>query len=204
MRVFLVFKAVRPFHTIERVNELSLTNYKSNILMIFKYLILTRHFNREFINLGFSANAQLDYEIAEIIGDKASSLIILDFMANVDSKLIESKLDSFYTIIRRKAPETPILIVEKTIFPQTELDTKFRDVVDKTNATLNEVYHTLISRGEKNVYLVSSLGMIGQDNEGTVDGVHFTDLGFMRYAEYLSPYIRKYLKIDKSSTNVGH
>ena len=25
----------------------------------------------------------------------------------------------------------------------------------------------------------------GMDNEGTVDGVHLTDLGFLRYADYL-------------------
>jgi hypothetical protein len=35
--------------------------------------------------------------------------------------------------------------------------------------------------------------MIGADREATVDGIHFTDLGFMRYADYLEPYIKKYL-----------
>jgi len=37
----------------------------------------------------------------------------------------------------------------------------------------------------KGVYYISSANAIGTDNEGTVDGTHMTDLGFMRYAEYL-------------------
>ena len=32
---------------------------------------------------------------------------------------------------------------------------------------------------------------MGTDNEATVDGLHFTDLGFMRYADLLEPIIRR-------------
>lgn len=44
--------------------------------------------------------------------------------------------------------------------------------------------------GEKNIYLLSSKDIIGHDGEATVDGIHFTDLGFMRYAEVLYPLIK--------------
>jgi len=30
------------------------------------------------------------------------------------------------------------------------------------------------------------------DNEGTVDGVHLTDLGFLRYANYIIENFKKY------------
>lgn len=155
--------------------------------------ILTREFNRSFINLGFSANAQLDYEIADLIGEQESALIILDFMANVNASIIEAKLDTFYHILRRKAPETAILLVEMPDFPQAAYDQRMRKELDQTNAALRKVYNTWVTNGDQNIHIVSSLGMIGQDNEGTVDGVHFTDLGFERYANYLQPYIRKYL-----------
>jgi lysophospholipase L1-like esterase len=42
--------------------------------------------------------------------------------------------------------------------------------------------------------LVSSKEMLGQDGEATVDGIHFTDLGLMRYADLLYPVIKKYLR----------
>ena len=36
--------------------------------------------------------------------------------------------------------------------------------------------------------------MIGNDGEATVDGIHFTDLGMMRYVDHVLPVIRKALK----------
>ena len=36
--------------------------------------------------------------------------------------------------------------------------------------------------------------MIGTDDEACVDGIHFTDLGFMRYADLLQPLIEKLTK----------
>ena len=38
---------------------------------------------------------------------------------------------------------------------------------------------------------------VGNNHEGTVDGVHFTDLGFSRNAEYLINYFKKLELIDK-------
>src|SRR3546814_2595787 len=67
-----------------------------------------------------------------------------------------------------------------------------QNVDDKNNALL-AVFHRLIASGETRIHVVPALGMIGVDNEGTVDGVHFTDMGFMRYAKHLSPYIDKYM-----------
>lgn len=36
--------------------------------------------------------------------------------------------------------------------------------------------------------------MLGEDGEATVDGIHFTDLGMMRYADLVCPVIKKVLK----------
>jgi hypothetical protein len=33
--------------------------------------------------------------------------------------------------------------------------------------------------------------MVGRDNEAFVEGVHFTDLGMMRYAEWILPHIKR-------------
>ena len=37
----------------------------------------------------------------------------------------------------------------------------------------------------KDLIYISAAGSIGTDYEGTVDGTHLTDLGFLRYADYL-------------------
>lgn len=155
--------------------------------------ILVRRLNCEFINLGFSGNGQLDYEIAEIIAGYNASLIILDFMPNVDATQVREKMEKFYTIIRGKSPDIPIVFVENPLFPQAVFDTNMFTVIKEKNRALHEEFHKLISQGEKNIRLISSADMIGCDNEATVDGIHFTDLGFQRYAAYLYPYIEEYL-----------
>lgn len=33
--------------------------------------------------------------------------------------------------------------------------------------------------------------MLGEDGEATIDGIHFTDLGMMRYADLVCPIIKK-------------
>ena len=47
---------------------------------------------------------------------------------------------------------------------------------------------------EKNIYYISSKRMLGSDREATVDGIHFTDVGMMRYADLVTPVIKKLLK----------
>lgn len=154
--------------------------------------ILSRWLNTEIINLGFSGNGKLDYEIAEIMGAHEASLYILDFMPNVDAQQVNEKLEEFYSIIRSKAPNTPIVFVENPIFPQASYDRNMMKVIEEKNIALNKIYHQLRERDSR-ISLVSSKEIIGLDNEATVDGIHFTDLGFMRYAEYLYPILSKQL-----------
>jgi hypothetical protein len=51
----------------------------------------------------------------------------------------------------------------------------------------------LIAAGEKNLFYLPGDKLIGNDGEGTVDGSHPTDLGFMRqadaFAEALGPIL---------------
>ena len=52
----------------------------------------------------------------------------------------------------------------------------------------------LVADGYKNIYYVTSEGLTGDDNEGTVDGIHFTDIGFRRYADKLIPVLKPLLE----------
>ena len=156
--------------------------------------ILSRWLNREAINLGFSGNGQLDLEIAKVITAVDASMYILDFVPNATVTQMKERADQFYTIIRSRHPETPILFIEDPIFTHTRFDQKIAKEVKDKNETINAFFQLLKDRGEKNIYFLSSKDMIGSDGEATVDGTHFTDLGFMRYAELLYPIIKKRMK----------
>lgn len=153
--------------------------------------ILSRWLNREFINLGFSGNARLDLEIAEVLAEVDASLFILDFMPNASVEEIKEKADKFYSIIRSKRPSTPILFVEDPIFTHTLFDQKIAKQVEDKNKALNVFYNSLKERGEKNIYLLPSNDILGDDGEATIDGIHFTDVGFMRYSKLLLSKIKE-------------
>ena len=51
-----------------------------------------------------------------------------------------------------------------------------------------------IKIGYKRIYLIESEDCIGKDNEATVDGVHYNDIGFKQFAEHLTIKLKQ-LKI---------
>jgi lysophospholipase L1-like esterase len=157
--------------------------------------ILMRQLNREIINLGFSGNGRLDYEVADVMAAVPDvSLYILDFVPNATVEQIRERTIPFYRILRRAHPDVPILFVENPRFPYALFDTEMAAQVANKNAALRDIYDQLRSEGEKHIRYLSSRDMIGRDGEATVDGQHFTDLGFVRYAALLEPIIKKLIK----------
>lgn len=155
--------------------------------------IVERRLNRVVINLGFSGNGKLDPEVAEIMARHDAGLYIMDMLPNCTSDLINEKIERFYSILRKAHPDTPILLVENPIFPPTRFNSEMRKTISEKNATLQKFFKKFRAGGDKKVFFVSSADMIGSDNEGTVDGVHFTDLGFERCADYMTPIIKRHL-----------
>lgn len=156
--------------------------------------IISRRLNRECINLGFSGNAFLDMEIAAVIAEVDASVFVLDFVPNASVEHMKERMETFYRIIRSKHPNTPIVFVEDPIFTHTRYDGKIAKEVKDKNQMLRQIFNKLKQDKEKNITLVSSKEMLGDDGEATVDGVHFTDLGMMRYADLMTPIIRKLIK----------
>ena len=156
--------------------------------------IISRRLNRECINLGFSGNAFLDLEVAKVIAEVEASVFVLDFVPNASVAQMKERMETFYHIIRSKHPETPIIFIEDPIFPHTFYDERVAKEVQRKNDALKEIFNHLKKRNEKNIILISSKNMLGEDGEATVDGIHFTDLGMMRYADLVCPVIKKAIK----------
>lgn len=148
--------------------------------------ILTRWMNREFINLGFSGNGQLDYEIADVMAKrKDAALFILDFIPNVTEEKIKDRTKNFVNIIRKENPNTPILLVESIIFPHSVFSTETANILSVKNNALRAEYEEMKKNGDKNLYYLNSNNLMNEDGEGTVDGIHLTDLGFQFIAKAL-------------------
>lgn len=165
--------------------------------------ILERWLNRECINLGFSGNALLDLEIAELIATVDASMFVLDFLPNATVEQMKERAEKFYSIIRAKHPDTPVLFVEDPVFTHSRFDRRIAREVKAKNETFAAIFESMKRKGEKNIYFLSSKDIIGHDGEATVDGIHFTDLGFMRYAEILYPIIKEKVEGNYGCVTLG-
>lgn len=153
-----------------------------------------RRFQRPTINLGFSGNGRMEPEVAELLTELDPAVYVIDCLPNLSTGAeVAERTPKLIEIIRKKRPATPIILVENLVYPDAMFEQikgqKYRD----KNETLRRVYRDLIRSNYKNIYYVPGENLIGADGEATVDGVHPTDLGFMRIADALEPVLKKAL-----------
>lgn len=152
--------------------------------------ILSRRMNREAINLGFSGNGKLDLEVAGAMASiKNPHCFVLDFVPNCTVGLIDSNMLSFVAILRGEHPNVPIVIVENALFPTMLFDKSIQKNIMDKNRALRLRYEELKRGGDQNLHYVTADKLLGTDSEATIDGVHSTDVGFMRYCDRLSPVL---------------
>ena len=97
---------------------------------------------------------------------------------------LQNTHEKFFSIIREKQPNLPIIIVTKPDVAANSNSPR-TDVIRKT-------YDNAIAAGDKNVYFVTGNTLFGTSNRDacTVDGCHPNDLGFMRMAETIYPVLK--------------
>ena len=159
--------------------------------------IISRKLGIECINYGFSGNGRMEAEIATLIADIDARFYVIECMANVSKDQIKENTIPLVNIIRDKHPKTPILFVENIMFESGYLNETVYNELILEDKELKHQLNIMAHNGIQNLFYLASKGAIGNDHEGTVDGVHFTDLGFLRYADYLISYFKKLELIDK-------
>lgn len=157
--------------------------------------ILERMLQHEVINLGFSGNAKLDPEMAHYMATADASVFVIDALPNCKAEQIDSLMMPFVKIIRDVHPTTPIVLVESPIFPIARFSTEVSATLADKNARLRRIYDALIAEGDKNLYYFESTNILGGDNEATVDNYHFTDIGFVNFANAMFPLLNKLVNI---------
>ncbi len=144
--------------------------------------IIGRKLDCETVNLGFSGNARMDKSMAEIVSRIDASEYVIDCIPNCTAKILRDSAYYFLTYLAENHPETPIFMVENVLFPPSIVETETAADLKEENGYWKELYRQFKKEGFKNIYYIKADGLIGKDNECTVDGCHMTDLGFMRMA----------------------
>jgi len=160
--------------------------------------ILSRRFNYEFINLGFSGNGQGEPELAEIISEiENPACLVLDYEANsLGYERMSRTLPEFIRIYRKHHPSVKILVVSKIRYALDLPNKEWVEDYFRMRDMQREVVESFRNKGDMNIYFCDGSNFLGDDfHECSVDGAHPTDLGFWRIAEALTPVLEKLLKM---------
>ncbi len=144
--------------------------------------ILGRRLNREIINLGFSGNGRMEPEVAELLAELDPLIYFIDCLPNLMPDEVAERVEPFVNILRAAHPETPIVLAEGITYNNAILVES--NAIENAHSwkALRNAYENLLNQGLKHLYYQIAEGQLGFDGEGTVDGVHPTDLGFYRQA----------------------
>ncbi len=155
--------------------------------------IISRELGHECINLGFSGNGHLENSIGNIMSNIDTKLYVVECMYNVDKEMIHERIKPLIKAIRAnpQAKNTPIVFMEQVVIDMGHLNTAFISSVMEKNEELNKQIQESINEGERDLFIIKHTGAIDDDSEATVDGIHFNDLGFQRYADHFLKNVKE-------------
>ncbi len=145
--------------------------------------ILGRWFERPIINLGFSGNGRLETEFTQFMAEIDAAVFVLDCLPNLGADDVAARTEPVVQMIREHHPDTPILLVEDRTYSDALFSPGKRSRNDTSRAAFRAAYERLLADGVEHLFYLEGEHLLGEDNEGTVDSSHPTDLGFLRQAE---------------------
>ena len=152
--------------------------------------IIGRELNAEVINLAFSGEGKMDTYMARALAQIPDvDLYLLDPVPNCTEKMCDTLTYNFVKILREARPDVPIVMLEGPIYPYARYDSMFHNYLPAKNAAYRKNYEKLKAENPDNLYYVTSDGLDGIEDDGTVDGIHLTDLGFRHYADKMIPVL---------------
>ena len=151
--------------------------------------ILSRKYNVDHINLGFSGSARGETEIAKYIASLNMQAFVYDYDHNAnDSAHLKNTHEKMFKIIRLANPNLPIIMMSSVSMDRYHDDRKkHREIIYKT-------YENAINEGDENVYFWDGTREFSPYEEyGTVEGCHPNDHGFVGMATSLEKIVGRIL-----------
>lgn len=154
---------------------------------------LSRNTGLNFINLGLSGSAKMEYAVADMVAGIAADAYILDCVPNSSPEEIKERTAYLVAAIRSKQPHAPIIIVQGIIREHGYWNKSVGDRVKAQNEQMAKEFEALKKQGVKNLYLITADDLLGSEHDATVDGTHPNDLGFDKMINKLQPAILEIL-----------
>lgn len=150
--------------------------------------IISRRFNVDYVNLGFSGNAFGEETMAEYIKNLEMSVFVYDYDHNSPNAEFLSKThEKMFKIIRDANPDLPIIILSR---PKCNLILEEKKRLEVVKTT----YNNAVKNGDKNVYFISGQELMAiSGDDGVIDRCHPSDYGFYSMAEAISKTLARLL-----------
>lgn len=155
--------------------------------------ILGRRLDRPVVNLGFSGNGRLEMEVATLMAEIEASVYVLDCLPNLQHEQVRERTEPVVKFLKQKHPNVPILLVEDRTYSDAIFRKEKRKRNDDSRREYRAAFERLQGAGVTGLYYLEGEHLLGDDNEGTVDSSHPTDLGFWRQADAMTPVLRSIL-----------
>ena len=156
--------------------------------------IIQRDLDVECVNLGFSGEGKMDSCMARAMASIPDvAAYILDPIPNCTKDMCDTLTYGFVNILRTLRPEVPIFMVEGQMYSYAKYSAFYSEYLPAKNNEYHKNYLKLKADNPNNLYYITCKDLYGPNNEGTVDGIHLTDIGFWWYAQKLKPYLRAVL-----------
>lgn len=155
--------------------------------------ILGRRFDLPVINFGFSGNGRMDAAVGEFLGQIDAAVFVVDCLPNMDADSVREKCPPLVRQLRAQHPNTPILLVEDRRNANAWILPTRDEYHSANHVALRECFDELQREGVTALHYLPGDDLIGHDSEGTTDGSHPSDLGFMRQADVFESALRRIL-----------
>lgn len=156
--------------------------------------IIGRKLNVPVVNLGFSGNGRLEKEVGELLAEIDAAVYVLDCLPNLNAQGVAERTEPFVKALRAARPNIPILMVEDRTYTNAPLNPGALKTNTDNRAAFKKAYESLTADGVKGLTYLEGGKLLGDDGEGTVDGSHPTDLGFLRQADVMIAALEPLLK----------
>ena len=152
--------------------------------------IIGRRLERPVVNLGFSGNGRMELEVADLLAEIDAGVYVLDCLPNLGSEAVKTRTEPIVMRLKEKRPNVPILLIEDRTYSDAVFHKDKRERNDSSRREYRAAFERLRAAGVTGIFYQEGENLLGDDNEGTVDSSHPTDLGFWRQADAMTPVLR--------------
>lgn len=151
--------------------------------------ILSREFDCNYWNLGFSGSARAEDIIVDWMKQLDMSVFLYDYDHNAPNvEHLQATHEKMFCAVRETQPDLPIIIMSRPKYYLNDEEKKRLEIIRMT-------YENAVAAGDNNVYFIDGPTLMAEiKDNGLVDIHHPTDSGFVSMAKAIAPILGKLLQ----------